>query len=94
MLINLNLQRYFDVDVTFKKMIMNRLGQLLRNYRMKLREKYILPNLDTPSKLNERPVKYSTIMTQEDWAEFVTYTTTEAYKVLITHLYSSLYVIS
>ena len=94
MLINLNLQKYFDVEVTFKKLIMNRLGQLLRNYRMKLREKYILPNLDTPLKLNERPVKYSTIMTPEQWAEFVTYTTTEAYKVLISHLYLSLYVIS
>lgn len=55
------------VDVTFKKVVMNRLGQLLRNYRMKLREKYILPNLDTPEKMNERPEKYSTIMTQKQW---------------------------
>lgn len=81
------MQRYFDVDVTFKKVVMNRLGQLLRNYRMKLREKYILPNLDTPEKMNERPEKYSTIVTQEQWVEFVTYTTTNEYKVLISHLY-------
>ena len=73
---------------------MNRLGKLLRNYRMKLREKYILPNLDTPSKMNERPQKYSTIMTQEEWAAFVTYTASNEYKVLISHLYLSLYVIS
>ena len=81
------MQKYFDVEVTFKKVIMNRLGQLLRNFRMKLRERYILPNLDTPSKMNERPEKYTTIMSQEEWVEFVTYTSTEAYKVLISHLY-------
>ncbi|GKD12246.1 hypothetical protein Tco_1196653, partial [Tanacetum coccineum] len=40
--------RYFDVDSTARGLVMHRLGQLLRNFRMKLREKYILPNLDTP----------------------------------------------
>ncbi|GJW11168.1 hypothetical protein Tco_1576995 [Tanacetum coccineum] len=45
--------RYFDVDLTVKKMVMNRLGQLLRNFRRKLIQTYILPNQDTPSKLNE-----------------------------------------
>ncbi|GKB07829.1 ribonuclease H-like domain, reverse transcriptase, RNA-dependent DNA polymerase [Tanacetum coccineum] len=59
---------------------MHRLGKLLRNFRMKLREKYILPNLNTPSKLNELPAKYSAIVKAEEWVEFVNYTTTEAYK--------------
>ncbi|GJW48531.1 hypothetical protein Tco_0080177 [Tanacetum coccineum] len=53
--------RYFDVDLTVRKLVMHRLGKLLRNFRMKLREKYILPNLNTPSKLNELPAKYSAI---------------------------------
>ncbi|GJT44952.1 transposase, Ptta/En/Spm, transposase, Tnp1/En/Spm-like protein [Tanacetum coccineum] len=47
--------RYFDVDLTVRKLVMNRLGQLLRNFRRKLRQTYILPNQDTPSKLNEVP---------------------------------------
>ncbi|GJV89821.1 hypothetical protein Tco_1533759, partial [Tanacetum coccineum] len=72
--------RYFDVDLTVKKLVMHRLGKLLRNFRMKLREKYILPNLNTPSKLNELPAKYSEIVKAEEWVEFVNYTTTEAYK--------------
>nr|GEY14861.1 hypothetical protein [Tanacetum cinerariifolium] len=74
------LERYFDVDLTAKKLVMHRLDQLLRNFRMKLRYKYILPNLNTPSKLNEIPVKYSTIAKLEEWVEFVNYTTTVAYK--------------
>ncbi|GKC27159.1 hypothetical protein Tco_1034453 [Tanacetum coccineum] len=73
--------RYFDVDLTVKKLVMHRLGKLLRNFRMKLREKYILPNLNTPSKLNELPAKYSAIVKAEEWVEFVNYTTTDAYKI-------------
>ncbi|GJS08020.1 ribonuclease H-like domain, reverse transcriptase, RNA-dependent DNA polymerase [Tanacetum coccineum] len=73
-------QRYFDVDSTARGLVMHRLGQLLRNFRMKLREKYILPNLDTPSKLNELPKNYSAIVNAEEWAAFVNYTATDAYK--------------
>ena len=62
------------------------LGKMLRNYRRKLKVNYILPNLNTPSKLNEVPDLYNTIMKSEDWVEYVKYTTTEAYKVLISHL--------
>ncbi|GJW97616.1 transposase, Ptta/En/Spm, transposase, Tnp1/En/Spm-like protein [Tanacetum coccineum] len=54
---NLVEARYFDVDLTARKLVMNHLGQLLRNFRTKLRRTYILPNQDTPSKLNEVPVK-------------------------------------
>nr|GEU51441.1 hypothetical protein [Tanacetum cinerariifolium] len=61
--------------------IMHHLGKLLRNFRMKLREKYILPNLITPSKLNELLAKYSAIVKAEEWVEFVNYTTTDAYKI-------------
>ncbi|GJR89336.1 hypothetical protein Tco_0213347 [Tanacetum coccineum] len=73
--------RYFDVDLTVRKLVMNRLGQLLRNFRRKLRQTYILPNQDTPSKLNEVPTKYTTILKAEDWVNFVNYTATEEYKV-------------
>ncbi|GJU56882.1 hypothetical protein Tco_1234648 [Tanacetum coccineum] len=72
--------RYFDVDLTVRNLVMHHLGKLLRNFRMKLREKYILPNLNTPSKLNELPAKYSAIVKAEEWVEFVNYTTTDAYK--------------
>ncbi|GJV73975.1 hypothetical protein Tco_1493970 [Tanacetum coccineum] len=74
------IMRYFDVDLTVRKLVMNRLGQLLRNFRRKLRQTYILPNQDTPSKLNEVPAKYSAILKAEDWVNFVNYTATEEYK--------------
>ncbi|GJR05021.1 hypothetical protein Tco_0528005 [Tanacetum coccineum] len=74
-------KRYFDVDLTVRKLVMNRLGQLLRNFRRKLRQTYILPNQDTPSKLNEVPAKYSAILKAEDWVNFVNYMATEEYKV-------------
>nr|GEV93477.1 hypothetical protein [Tanacetum cinerariifolium] len=90
----IKIKRYFDVDLTVRKLVMHRLGKLLRIFRMKLREKYILPNLNTPSKLNELPAQYSAIVKAEEWVEFVNYTTTDAYKGLISHLYLSLYVIS
>ncbi|GJR87241.1 transposase, Ptta/En/Spm, transposase, Tnp1/En/Spm-like protein [Tanacetum coccineum] len=73
--------RYFDVDLTVRKLVMNRLGQLLRNFRRKLRQTYILPNQDTPSKLNEVPAKYTAILKAEEWVNFVKYTATQAYKV-------------
>ncbi|GJT38626.1 hypothetical protein Tco_0938491 [Tanacetum coccineum] len=73
--------RYFDVDLTARKLVMNRLGQLLRNFRTKLRRTYILPNQDTPSKLNEVPAKYTAILKAEEWVNFVKYTATQAYKV-------------
>ncbi|GJT50164.1 transposase, Ptta/En/Spm, transposase, Tnp1/En/Spm-like protein [Tanacetum coccineum] len=73
--------RYFDVDLTVRKLVMNRLGQLLRNFRRKLRQTYILPNQNTLSNLNEVPVKYSAILQAEEWVNFVKYTATEEYKV-------------
>ncbi|GJS46883.1 hypothetical protein Tco_0597004 [Tanacetum coccineum] len=73
--------RYFNVDLTVRKLVMNRLGQLLRNFRRKLRQTYILPNQDTPSKLNEVPAKYSAILKAKDWVNFVNYMATEEYKV-------------
>ena len=60
---------------------------------MKLKGKYIVPNLDTP-KVNELPKKYRKIVTQEEWVGFVTHTATDEYKVVISHLHLSLYVIS
>nr|GEV92983.1 hypothetical protein [Tanacetum cinerariifolium] len=73
--------RYFNVDLTVKKLVTHRLGKLLRNFIMKIREKYILPNLNTPPKLNELPAKYSAIMKAEELVEFVNYITTDAYKL-------------
>ncbi|GJU83528.1 ribonuclease H-like domain-containing protein [Tanacetum coccineum] len=72
---------YFDVDLTVRKLVMNRLGQLLRNLRRKLRQTYILPNQNTLSKLNEVLAKYSAILKAEEWVNFLKYTTTEKYKV-------------
>ncbi|GJT05535.1 hypothetical protein Tco_0839997 [Tanacetum coccineum] len=72
--------RYFDVDSIARGLVMHRLGQLLRNFRIKLREKYILPNLDTPSKLNELLKNYSAIVNAEEGAAFVNYTASNAYK--------------
>ncbi|GKC61211.1 hypothetical protein Tco_1088809, partial [Tanacetum coccineum] len=60
---------YFDVHLTVRKLVMSRLGQLLRNFRRKLRQTYILPNQDTPSKLNEVPAKYTTLLKAEDWVK-------------------------
>lgn len=64
-------------------MLMNRLGQLLRNFRSKLTQNYILPNLETPSKLNEVPTNYDAIISAGDWVNFVNYTQSDEYKVLI-----------
>nr|GEU82617.1 hypothetical protein [Tanacetum cinerariifolium] len=77
-----------------RKLVMHRVSKLLRNFIMKLREKYMLPNLNTPSKLNELLDKNSAIVKAQEWGESVNYTTTDAYKVLTSHLYLSLYVIS
>ncbi|GJR37044.1 transposase, Ptta/En/Spm, transposase, Tnp1/En/Spm-like protein [Tanacetum coccineum] len=74
-------KRYFDVDLTVRKMVMNRFGQLLRNFKRKLRQTYILPNQNTLSKLNEVPAKYSAILKDGEWVNFVKYTATEEYKV-------------
>nr|GFA63103.1 hypothetical protein [Tanacetum cinerariifolium] len=73
--------RYFDFDLTVKKLVMNRLGQLLRNFKMKLRQTYILPNQNKLSKLNEVPEKYSAILQAKEWVNFVKYTANEEYKV-------------
>ncbi|GJZ31556.1 hypothetical protein Tco_0576603 [Tanacetum coccineum] len=64
-----------------RKLVMNCLGQLLRNFRRKLRQTYILPNQNTLSKLNEVSAKYSAILKAEEWVNFVKYMATEEYKV-------------
>ncbi|GKE10824.1 hypothetical protein Tco_1414375, partial [Tanacetum coccineum] len=74
-------KRYFDVDLTVQKLVMNHLGQLLRNFKRKLRQTYILPNQNTLSKLNEVPAKYSVIVKAKEWVNFVKYTTTKEYKI-------------
>lgn len=78
------LQRYFDLDNTLRKSIMHRLGELLKNYRRKLRERYILPDKETPTTpkpTNEVPAKYKAIIEASHWAAFVTHTNSEKYKV-------------
>lgn len=79
-LLILILQRYFDVDETHRKVVMNRLGAHLRNFRRKLRESYILPNLNTPA-VNEVPMKFSAFVHAPEWNSFVEYTSTEDYQV-------------
>ncbi|GJQ96194.1 hypothetical protein Tco_0007333 [Tanacetum coccineum] len=73
--------RYYDVDLRVRKLVMNRLGQLLRNFRRKLRQTYILHNQNTLSKLNEVPAKYSAILQAKEWVNFVKFTAAEEYKV-------------
>nr|GEW26570.1 ribonuclease H-like domain-containing protein [Tanacetum cinerariifolium] len=73
--------RYFDVDLTVRKLVMNRLGQLLRNLIMNLRQTYILPNQNTLSKQNAVPTKYNAILKAEEWVNFVKYMATEEFKV-------------
>ncbi|GJR61622.1 hypothetical protein Tco_1503784 [Tanacetum coccineum] len=51
----------YTISEPIGKLVMNRLGQLLRNFRRKMRQTYILPNQNTLSKLNEVPAKYSAI---------------------------------
>lgn len=62
---------------------MTRLGKLLRNFRRKLAQNYILPNLETPSKLTEAPANYKAIIKADDWVNFVNYTQSDEFKVLI-----------
>nr|GEW92061.1 hypothetical protein [Tanacetum cinerariifolium] len=73
--------RYFDVDFIVRKLVMNRLGPLLKNFKVKLRQTYILPNQNTLSKLNAVPTKYSVILKAKEWVNFVKYTATKEYKV-------------
>nr|GEW11670.1 hypothetical protein [Tanacetum cinerariifolium] len=74
------IMQYFDVDLTFRKLVMNRLGQLLRNFKRKFRQTYILPNQDTLSKINDVSAKYSAILKAEEWVNFVKYMTTKEYQ--------------
>ncbi|KAL8243488.1 hypothetical protein R6Q59_009746 [Mikania micrantha] len=85
-------KRYFDVDETVRKLVMHRLGELLRNFRRKLRQTYILPNQNTPSKLNEVPKKYSAIVKESEWVAFVNHTSTEEYHVIISLFYLNPYI--
>jgi hypothetical protein len=64
---------------------MNRLGQLLRNFRRKLIEKYILPNRENLTVLNQVPAMYTAIVNADDWVNFVNYTASDEFKVLISH---------
>ena len=78
------LQQYFNLHNTFRKSILHRLGQLLKNYRRKLQEVYILPDKETPTTpnpMNKVPKKYTTIIEDLHWADFVTHTNSNAYMV-------------
>ncbi|KAL4554294.1 hypothetical protein LXL04_039590 [Taraxacum kok-saghyz] len=72
------LTRFFDVDESRRKFVMNRMGMLLRNFRRKVYAKYIKPNLGNPTKLAKIPRCYRTLLNdQDDWNNFVTYTLSE-----------------
>ncbi|KAK9065078.1 hypothetical protein SSX86_016461 [Deinandra increscens subsp. villosa] len=75
--------RYYEVDEGRRKYVMNHLGMLLRSFRNKLYEKYILPNLGKPKKLAKIPRRYRTILrNQQDWDNFVAYTQSDQYKAV------------
>ncbi|GJU71054.1 hypothetical protein Tco_1262459 [Tanacetum coccineum] len=71
----------YGMKINVKKLVMNHLGQLLRNFRKKLRKFIHLPFQIHFSKLNEVPAKYSAILKVEEWVNFVKYTATEEYKI-------------
>lgn len=79
------LQRFYDVEACRRRFIMNRLGQLLRNFRRKVFVGYILPNQGNPKKLEKIPRTYRTMVEQTDWDNFVAYTQSDEFKVLINY---------
>ncbi|KAL6536647.1 hypothetical protein OROMI_026228 [Orobanche minor] len=73
--------RYYEIDETRRKYVMNRLGILLRSFRKRLYADHIFPNLGKPTKLAKIPRRYRTILlSQEHWDNFVTHTQTAKFK--------------
>lgn len=76
------IQRFYEIEDSRRKYIMNRLGMLLRNFRRKFYAKYIEPNLGNTAKLKRIPKRYSTIiLSQDHWDKFVEHTQSHKFKV-------------
>ncbi|KAI3845623.1 hypothetical protein MKX03_030486 [Papaver bracteatum] len=65
------LLRFYEIEETMRRQIMKYFGEHLRNFRRKLYEKFIVPNLGKPSKLKKIPKPYRCIVNQEQWDGFV-----------------------
>lgn len=67
--------RFYEIEDSRRKYIMNQLGILLRNFRRKLYAKYIKPYLGNTTKLKRIPKRYRTIiLSQDHWDKFVEHT--------------------
>ena len=77
------MQKYYEVDACRKRQIMTHLGTLLRNFRRKMYEGHILPNLSKPKILATVPQQFKTFVNQDDWNSFVAYTQSQKFKVLL-----------
>ncbi|KAL6584240.1 hypothetical protein OROMI_003529 [Orobanche minor] len=74
-------ERYYEIDETRRKYVMNRLGILLRSFRKRLYADYLFPNLGKPNKLAKIPRRYRTILlSQEHWDKFITHTQSAKFK--------------
>ncbi|KAL4566665.1 hypothetical protein LXL04_030785 [Taraxacum kok-saghyz] len=75
--------RYFHVDASRRDFVMNKLGSLLRNFRRKIYERDIEPNLNNPTKLSKITKRFRTIIQdQTHWDKFVTYTQTNEFNAI------------
>ncbi|KAL6536654.1 hypothetical protein OROMI_026235 [Orobanche minor] len=73
--------RYYEIDETRRKYVMNQLGILLQSFRKRLYADHIFPNLGKPTKLAKIPRRYRTILlSQEHWDKFVTHTQSAKFK--------------
>ncbi|KAI3755129.1 hypothetical protein L1987_54924 [Smallanthus sonchifolius] len=72
--------RFYDIDASRRRLVMNQLGHLLRNFRRKVYARYIVPNLGKPKKLEKIPKQYHSMVEQTDWDKFITYTQSDKFK--------------
>lgn len=64
-----------------KKHMMHHFADALRNFRSKMYNQFILPNIGKPSKLKVKPNKYG-FVDQSDWDKFVEHALSDQFKVI------------
>ncbi len=60
---------------------MRLLGELLRDFRSKMFQKFIKPHIESPEQKREIPYQVCTFVTQADWDKFVEVRDSEDFKV-------------
>ncbi|KAJ9545099.1 hypothetical protein OSB04_024806 [Centaurea solstitialis] len=71
----------FIYDEGMKKLTMHHLADALRNFRSKMYQRFILPNIGKPSKLKVVPKQYGNIE-QADWDKFVEDKLSDQFKII------------